>query len=110
MYYAYIVLVALVAWFIATAGFNYTGARIARRIKIRFFAATLKQNMAVFDDNGIGGILSQLTDDANAVQNAISSKLSQTIAALGTLIATVAVCFAVDAILMLELIWSLFVG
>lgn len=110
MYYAYIVLVALVTWFIATAGFNYTGARIARRIKIRFFAATLKQNMAVFDDNGIGGILSQLTDDANAVQNAISSKLSQTIAALGTLIATVAVCFAVDAILMLELIWSLFVG
>ncbi|EGX95969.1 multidrug resistance protein [Cordyceps militaris CM01] len=110
LYYAYIVLVALVTWFIATAGFNYTGARIARRIKIRFFAATLKQNMAIFDDNGIGGILSQLTDDANAVQNAISSKLSQTIAALGTLVATVAVCFAVDAILMLELIWSLFVG
>ncbi|XWW96038.1 hypothetical protein V2A60_004008 [Cordyceps javanica] len=110
VYYAYIVLVALVTWFIATAGFNYTGARIARRIKIRFFAATLKQNMAIFDDNGIGGILSQLTDDANAVQNAVSSKLSQTIAALGTLIATVAVCFAVDAILMLELIWSLFVG
>lgn len=47
MYYAYIVLVALVTWFIATAGFNYTGARIARRIKIRFFAATLKQNMAL---------------------------------------------------------------
>ena len=109
-YYAYVVAAALVTWFVSTAGFNYTGARITRTIKMRYFAAVLKQNMAVFDDKGTGDILSQLNDDTKAIQNAISSKLSQTISALGTLVATVAVCFALGWILMFELIWSLAVG
>ncbi|PHH68591.1 hypothetical protein CDD82_421 [Ophiocordyceps australis] len=110
VYYVYILIAALVTWFVSTAGFNYTGARITRTIKMRYFAAILKQNMAIFDDNGIGDILSQLNDDAKAIQNAISSKLSQTISAFGTLIATIAVCFALDWILMFELIWSLALG
>jgi len=84
-YYVYIVPAALVTWFVSTAGFNYTGARIKRTIKVRYFAAVLKQNMAVFDNKGTGDILSQLNDDTKAIQNAISSKLSQTISALGTL-------------------------
>lgn len=110
VYYAYIFVTALVTWFVSTAGFNYAGARITHTIKMRYFAAVLKQNMAIFDDNGTGDILSQLTDGAKVIQNAISSKLSQTISALGTLVATVAVCFALDWVLMLELIWSLALG
>jgi ATP-binding cassette subfamily B (MDR/TAP) protein 1 len=77
---------------------------------MRYFAAVLKQNMAVFDDKGTGDILSQLNDDTKAIQNAISSKLSQTISALSTLVATIAVCFALDWLLMFELIWSLVLG
>ncbi|PHH65676.1 hypothetical protein CDD81_1762 [Ophiocordyceps australis] len=110
IYYVYVLIVALVTWFMSTAGFNYTGARITRTIKMRYFAAVLKQNMAIFDDNGIGDILSQLNDDTKAIQNAISSKLSQTISAFGTLVATIAVCFALDWVLMFELIWSLALG
>lgn len=110
VYYVYTVAVALVTWFVSTAGFNYTGARITRTIKSRYFAALLKQNMAIFDDKGTGSILSQLTDDTKAIQNAISAKLSQTISSLGTLVATIAVGFALDWILMFELIWSLILG
>src|SRR5690348_9861003 len=88
VYYVYIVVAALVTWFVSTAGFNYTGARITRTIRLRYFDALLKQNMAVFDDKGTGNILSQLTDDTKAIQEALSSKLSQTISALGTLVAT----------------------
>jgi ATP-binding cassette, subfamily B (MDR/TAP), member 1 len=110
VYYVYIAVAALVSWFLSTAGFNYTGAKITRTIRLRYFEAVLKQNMAVFDDKGTGNILSQLTDDTKAIQEALSSKLSQTISALGTLVATVAVCFAMDWILMFELIWSLVVG
>lgn len=110
IYYAYIMTVALVTWFISTAGFNYTGASIARTMKLRYFSAVLRQNMAVFDDKGSGELLSHLTDDGTAIQNAISSKLSQTISAIGTLVGTVAVCFALDWILTFELIWSLVLG
>lgn len=66
--------------------------------------------MALFDDNGSSEFLSHLTDDTRAVQTAISFKLSQTISALGTLVAVVAVCFSLDRILMLELTWSLAFG
>lgn len=110
VYYVYIMVAALVTLFVSTAGFNYTGARITRTIRLRYFDAMLKQNMAVFDDKCTGNILSQLTDDTKAIQEALSSKLSQTISALGTLVATVAVCFAMDWILMFKLIWSLAVG
>ncbi|KAL5351398.1 hypothetical protein ACLOAV_003257 [Pseudogymnoascus australis] len=110
LYYVYIMVTALVTWFVSTAGFNYTGARIAQTIKMRYFAAVLRQNMAVFDDKGTGEMLSQLTDDAVAIQNAISSKLAQTISAIGTLVGTIAVCFALDWLLTFELIWSLILG
>ncbi|KAL7940157.1 multidrug resistance protein [Trichoderma barbatum] len=110
LYYVYIMIAALVTWFISTAGFNFTGARITRTMKMSYFSAVLRQNMAVFDDKGAGEILSHLTDDTMAIQNAISSKLSQTISACGTLVATLAVCFALDWILTFELIWSLILG
>ncbi|EFR01302.1 multidrug resistance protein 2 [Nannizzia gypsea CBS 118893] len=110
VYYVYILITALVTWFISTAGFNFAGARITHRIKMRYFAAVLKQNMAFFDDNGSGDILSHLTDDTKAIQNAISSKLSQTISAFGSFITTIVVCFVLDWVLMLEMIWSFALG
>ncbi|KAL7952825.1 multidrug resistance protein [Trichoderma compactum] len=110
LYYVYIMIAALVTWFVSTAGFNFTGARITRTIKKSYFSAVLRQNMAVFDDKGAGEILSHLTDDTMAIQNAISSKLSQTISAGGTLVGTIAVCFSLDWLLTFELIWSLVLG
>ncbi|EZF36194.1 hypothetical protein H109_00026 [Trichophyton interdigitale MR816] len=110
VYYVYILITALVTWFVSTAGFNFVGARVAHRIKMHYLAAVLKQNMALFDDKGSGDILSHLTDDTKAIQNAISSKLSQTISAFGTFITTIVVCFILDWVLMLEMIWSFALG
>ncbi|KAM5471975.1 putative ABC-type xenobiotic transporter [Microsporum audouinii] len=110
VYYVYVLITAMVTWFVSTAGFNFAGARITRRIKMRYFAAVLKQNMALFDDNGTGDILSHLTDDTKAIQNAISSKLSQTVSAFGTFVTTIVVCFVLDWVLMLEMLWSFVLG
>ncbi|EGE04601.1 P-glycoprotein [Trichophyton equinum CBS 127.97] len=110
VYYVYVLITALVTWFVSTAGFNFVGARVAHRIKMHYLAAVLKQNMALFDDKRSGDILSHLTDDTKAIQNAISSKLSQTISAFGTFIITIVVCFILDWVLMLEMIWSFALG
>ena len=110
IFYTYLIVAALVTWFVSTAGFNFTGAKVARNIRVIFFAAVLKQNMAIFDSLGAGPIVSQLTADTDGIQDAISSKLSQTIAALGTFIGMIAVCFALDWVLTLQIIWSLVLG
>lgn len=110
VYYVYVLISALVTWFISTAGFNFAGSRITHRIKMRYFAAVLKQNRALFDDNGSGDILSHLTDDTKAIQNAISSKLLQTISVFGTFVTTIVVCFILDWDLMLEMIRSFALG
>ncbi|KAI1859844.1 hypothetical protein JX265_010293 [Neoarthrinium moseri] len=110
LYYVYFFIVSLVSWTVATAGFIHTAARIARRIKTKYFAAVLKQNMAVFDEVGTGSILSHLTSDTNMIQEALGSKLAISIAAIGNLTGTVIVCFALDWILTFILSWSFILG
>ncbi|KAL6699319.1 multidrug resistance protein [Trichoderma pleuroticola] len=110
LYYVYFFFISLASWTIGTAGFIYTASRIARRIKIQYFAAVLRQNIAVFDDAGTGGILSHLTSDANMIQEALSSKLAISINALGNLLGTIVVCFALDWNLAFILSWSFVVG
>lgn len=97
-------------WFVSTAGFAYTGAKITREIKARYFGAVLRQNIAVFDDVGIGNVVTQLTADANVIQEGISQKLSLTLSALGTLGATYAVSFALNWKLSFMLTWSFFLS
>jgi ATP-binding cassette subfamily B (MDR/TAP) protein 1 len=109
LYFLYLALGALVTWFISTAGFAHTGARITRRIKGDFFSSVLRQNMAVFDQ-GTGNMVTQLTVDANVIQEGISQKLSLTISAIGTLVATYAVSFALNWKISFMLTWSFFLS
>jgi ATP-binding cassette subfamily B (MDR/TAP) protein 1 len=110
LYFLYLALGALVTWFISTAGFAHTGARITRRIKAHFFSSVLRQNMAVFDTIGTGNMVTQLTADANVIQEGISQKLSLTISAIGTLVATYAVSFALNWKISFMLTWSVFLS
>ena len=110
LYFVYIAVAALATWFISTAGFAYSGAKITREIRARYFGVVLRQNMAVFDDVGIGNVVTQLTADANVIQEGISQKLSLTLSALGTLGATYAVSFALNWKLSFMLTWSFFLS
>ncbi|KOS23057.1 Leptomycin B resistance protein pmd1 [Escovopsis weberi] len=110
LYYVYFFIISLVCWTVATAGFIHTASRITRRIKTEYFAAVLRQNMAIFDAVGTGDILSHLTADTNMIQEALSSKLAISIAAMGNLTATLVVCFVLDWILTFILSWSFILG
>ncbi|KAK2590983.1 hypothetical protein QQS21_011342 [Conoideocrella luteorostrata] len=64
--------------------------------------------MGVFDDMGTGSLVSPLGADLNAIQDAVSQKLSITLSSVGTLIATYAISFVLHWKLTLMLIWSFF--
>lgn len=108
LYYVYIFFISLASWTIATAAFIHTASRISRKIKTEYFAAVLRQNMAIFDDAGTGDISSHL--NASTVQEAMSAKLAISIAAIGNLTGTIAVCFALDWALAFILSWSFILG
>ncbi|OAA56796.1 multidrug resistance protein 2 [Cordyceps fumosorosea ARSEF 2679] len=109
-FFLYIALAALASWFISTAGFSHAGARISQQIRIRYLEALLRQNMGVFDDMGSGNLVSPLGADLNAIQDAMSQKLSITVSSIGTLLATYIMSFILHWKLTLMLTWSFFLG
>jgi ATP-binding cassette subfamily B (MDR/TAP) protein 1 len=66
--------------------------------------------MAVFDKIGTGDMVTQLTTDANVIQEGISQKLSLTLSAMGTLTATFVVSFVLNWKVALMLTWSIFLS
>ncbi|OBT71595.1 hypothetical protein VF21_09533 [Pseudogymnoascus sp. 05NY08] len=110
LFFLYIAIGCFVTQFVATAGFNYTGARIARRVKEHYMGAILRQNIAIFDKQGAGGMATQLNSDAKTIQDGISQKLALTLSAVGTLGSTFIVCFSMNWKLTFMLIWSIVVG
>lgn len=106
----YFAIGALGAWFASTAGFNYTGSRIIRRMKIRYMEAVLRQNMAFFDSVGSGQLVAQLGADMHAIQEGISQKFAISLSATGTLVAAYAVSFALCWKLAFILTWSFFLS
>ena len=95
----------MVVWFVSIAGFTYTGSKITRQIKVRYMETVLRQNMAVFDDIGTGQLVAQLGADLNVIQEGLSQKLSITLGAVGTLVATYVVSFALYWKLTFILTW-----
>jgi len=53
-------------------------------------------NLAVFDATSTGDTLSRLNADSNSIQDALSSKLSMTTSAMGSLVTTIIVCSVLD--------------
>ncbi|KAJ5950777.1 Multidrug resistance protein sirA [Penicillium vulpinum] len=110
LFFVYIAIGALVVWFVSIAGFSYTGSRVASQIKVRYMESILRQNIAFFDDVGTGQMLAELGADLNIIQDAVSYKLSLTLSAVGTLMATYIVSFALYWKLTFILTWSLFLS
>ncbi|CAG8709376.1 6853_t:CDS:2 [Cetraspora pellucida] len=65
-----------IATYISVAAWVYTGERIARQIRERYFRAILRQNMAYFDKYGTGEVTTRITSDIHLIQDGISEKVT----------------------------------
>ncbi|KAM0819413.1 hypothetical protein AB5N19_05228 [Seiridium cardinale] len=79
-----------------TAGFFYVGSRISWEIRMRYLGAAIRQNIGVIDNGGTGSLASALGADLNAIQDAVSHKLSIALSSIDTLIATYAFSFSLQ--------------
>ncbi|GLI63941.1 hypothetical protein VaNZ11_007082 [Volvox africanus] len=74
--FLYLGIGAILASYIEAAVWMYTGNRQANRLRKRFLAAVLRQDVAFFDvQSTTGGLVQGLNEDSIDVQNAISEKL-----------------------------------
>ncbi|KAF8157643.1 P-loop containing nucleoside triphosphate hydrolase protein [Mycena galopus ATCC 62051] len=60
--------------------FVYTGEVIAKRVREKYFAATLRQDVAYFDSIGAGEIISRIQADSHLIQDGISEKIGHLMA------------------------------
>ncbi|KAJ5483323.1 hypothetical protein N7530_002569 [Penicillium desertorum] len=79
LYYVYIAIGQFVSVYISTAGFMVGGERITQRLREKYLAAILRQNIAFFDALGAGEITTRITSDMNLIQDSLTGKLSLTL-------------------------------
>lgn len=93
LYLVYLAIASFALEWIATAGWQHTGRRIARKVREEYLRALLKQNIGFFDNFGAGKMTSHITSDMNAIQEAISEKVGITLSTLATLVGAFIVGF-----------------
>jgi ATP-binding cassette, subfamily B (MDR/TAP), member 1 len=91
---------------VSIVGFEHVGERMVRKMKVHYMQSALKQNMALFDEQGTGDIITQLTSDMNMIQEGISHKLANAIKALGVLVSAYVISFVLYWKLTLILLWA----
>ncbi|KAJ5338527.1 hypothetical protein N7452_005255 [Penicillium brevicompactum] len=79
LYYVYIAIGQFVSVYISTAGFMVGGEKITQRLREKYLAAILRQNIAFFDVLGAGEITTRITSDMNLIQDSLTGKLSLTL-------------------------------
>eukprot|EP00891_Asterochloris_glomerata_P003655 jgi/Astpho2/3655/e_gw1.00059.3.1_t len=70
LYFVYLSIVGLVAGYFEVAPWMWSGTRQANRIRHRYLAAVLRQDVAFFDEKASGGLMQGLNEDIVAIQNA----------------------------------------
>ncbi|KKZ63736.1 ATP-binding cassette, subfamily B (MDR/TAP), member 1 [[Emmonsia] crescens] len=86
LYFVYLGIGMFVLIYIGTVGFIYVGEQISQKIREKYLAAILRQNVAFFDKLGAGEITTRITADTNLIQDGISEKVSLTLTAIATFI------------------------
>lgn len=93
LFYIYLAAAEFIAIYLATVGFTLAGERITQRIRERYLAAVLRQNIAYFEGIGVGEISHRLTADTTLIQDAITGKASLTLTALAAFISALGISF-----------------
>lgn len=99
LYYVYLAIAEFVLIYIATVGFYVAGERISRILRATYLRSIIQQEMAFFDQFGVGELTARITTDINRIQEALSSKLA--------LAFTAAATFSVSLAIALSSCWSL---
>ncbi|OJD24290.1 hypothetical protein ACJ73_04352 [Blastomyces percursus] len=86
LYFVYLGIGMFVLIYIGTVGFIYVGEQISQKIREKYLAAILRQNVAYFDKLGAGEITTRITADTNLIQDGISEKVGLTMTALATFV------------------------
>jgi ATP-binding cassette subfamily B (MDR/TAP) protein 1 len=79
--------------YISTVGFIYTGEHITQKLRQKYLAAILHQNIAFFDKLGAGEITNRITGDMSTIQDGISYKVGFTMSGVATFFAALVVGF-----------------
>jgi ATP-binding cassette subfamily B (MDR/TAP) protein 1 len=93
LYFLYLAIGEFVMVYLATVGFVYAGEHITAKIREKFLAAILRQNIAFFDELGAGEITTRITADTNLIQEGISEKVGLTLTAVATFVAAFVIGF-----------------
>lgn len=93
LYFLYLAIGEFAMVYMATVGFVYAGEHITAKIRERFLAAILRQNIAFFDELGAGEITTRITADTNLLQEGISEKVGLTLTAIATFVAAFVIGF-----------------
>jgi ATP-binding cassette subfamily B (MDR/TAP) protein 1 len=93
LYFIYLAIASFVLETIATAGWQQSGRRIARKVREEYLRALLKQNMGFYDSFGAGKMTSHITADMSAIQDAISEKVGLVLATTATFVGAFIVGF-----------------
>lgn len=93
LYLVYLAIASFGLEWIATAGWQQTGRRIARKVREEYLRALMKQNIGFFDSFGAGKMTSHITSDMNAIQDAISEKVGLSLSTLAMFVGAFIVGF-----------------
>lgn len=93
LFYVYLAVVEFLAVYIATVGFTTSGEHIVQRIREKYLAAVLRQNIAYFEGIGVGEINDRITVDTNLIQDALTGKSALSLIAIGTFVSALVISF-----------------
>ncbi|KAM5458307.1 putative ABC-type xenobiotic transporter [Microsporum audouinii] len=93
LYYVYIAIGQFASTYISTAGFMIAGEKITQRLREKYLAAILRQNVAFFDVLGAGEITTRITADTDLIQDALTGKLSLTLYSCSCFGTAFIICF-----------------
>ncbi|RIB21991.1 ABC transporter type 1, transmembrane domain-containing protein [Gigaspora rosea] len=96
LFYIYFAIFIFIATYISIATFVYTGERIARQIREKYFRSILRQNIAYFDKYGTGEITTRITSDIHLVHDGISEKVSLAFLYISNFIASTIIGFTIN--------------
>ncbi|OCK82170.1 ABC transporter-like protein [Lepidopterella palustris CBS 459.81] len=93
LYFIYLGIGEFVFTYIFTLGFIYTGEHMSGKIREKYLAAILRQNIGFFDKLGAGEITTRITSDSNLVQEGMSEKVGLTMNAVATFVTAFVIGF-----------------
>ncbi|THD21346.1 ATP binding cassette subfamily B MDR TAP [Fasciola hepatica] len=93
IYFALLGLLVLIVGFVQVFCFHYSSLRQTQRIRQLYFSAVLRQNIAWFDGQSSGSLISQLSENIDNIEKGTGYKLGLFIQYLATFITGIVIGF-----------------